>query len=124
MPNPADVSDLESRWRPLSAQETTNATAFLADAWALLLGRRPSLEADMTAGTVSMDNVTRVVCAMVLRVMKNPNGFASEAIDDWSGTRNALIASGELTVTPAELADVTPGRKTSRSVRLVAYGDA
>ena len=123
MANPADISDIESRWRPLSAQEAVNATAFLSDAWAMLLGRRPSLDADITAGTVSTDNVTRVVCAMVLRVMKNPNGFASETIDDWSGTRDALIASGELRITSDELADVTPGRRGQRSTRLVAYGD-
>lgn len=123
MPNPTTTGDLTARWRPLTAQETTNATAFLGDAWAMLLMRRPTIEADMTAGKVSSENVRRVVAAMVLRVLKNIDGWAEESVDDWRGKRAEVLASGELFVTPNELADITPGRRTRRSVRLVAYGD-
>lgn len=125
MVNPVQVSDLESRWRPLSTQETVNAQAYLDDAWSLLTTRRPTLEADITATTVSQGSVERVVCAMVLRVLRNPDGYITEAVDDWSGTRSPARASGELFVTPEELADVTPAaiRTNRRSVRLVAYGD-
>ncbi len=122
MPNPATVPDLQDRWRPLSPQETVNAEAFLDDAWALLLDKRRTLEADVTAGTVSEANVRRVVCAMVLRVLKNPDGWEDESIDDWRGKRAAAVASGELHVTPSELATITPGRRRG-GVRLVAYGD-
>lgn len=124
MPNPATISDLESRWRPLSAQETTNAETFLVDAWAELLSRRPNLEADIAAGTISSENVIRVVSAMVLRILKNPGGYDQESIDDWSGRRNALLADGILRVTSEELALLSPGRVIRRSVRLVKYGDA
>jgi hypothetical protein len=89
----------------------------------LLLGRRPTLEADMTAGTVTNANVIRVVVAMVLRVLKNPDGYEDEAIDDWRGRRSALVASGLLHITSDELADVTPGRRRRNSVRLVKDGD-
>ena len=123
MPNPTTTADIEARWRTLTTQETTNATAFLADAWALLLSRRPTLDADMTAGTVTSANVIRVVSAMVLRLLKNPDGYESESLDDWTGRRAALIASGVLHVTSDELADITPGRRTRKSVRLVVYGD-
>lgn len=124
MPNPVTIPDLEDRWRPLVGHEITNADAFLADAWAELLSRRPNLEADLTAGTVTEANVVRVVAAMVLRVLRNPEGYDQESIDDWSGRRNALVADGILRITPEELAAVTPGRATRRSVRLVVYGDA
>lgn len=124
MANPATVADIVARWRPLTAQETTNATAFLGDAWEELLSRRPNLEADIAAETVTTANVVRVVVAMVLRILKNPDGWDQEAIDDWSGRRNALVADGVLRVTPDELAAITPGRATRRSVRLVIYGDA
>lgn len=124
MANPATIADLEARWRPLTAEEVVNATAFLGDAWAELLSRRPNLEADVEAGAVNEANVTRVVAAMVLRVMRNPEGWAQESIDDWSGRRNDLVADGILRVTPEELAAVTPGRAIRRSVRLVVYGDA
>lgn len=122
--NPATVADVEDRWRPLSEQETTNATAFLVDAWGLLTDRLPTLETNIAAGAVSQQNVIRVVCAMVLRVLKNPDGYDSESVDDWTGRRAALVASGLLQVTPEELADLTPGRTNRSSLRLVVYGDA
>jgi hypothetical protein len=123
MANPASIADIEARWRPLTAQEIVNANAFLGDAWALLTNRRPTLEVDMSAEAVSPENVVRVVCAMVLRVLKNPDGYESESLDDWNGRRSELIASGLLHVTPDELADVAPGRRRRRSVRLVKDGD-
>ena len=123
MPNPATVDDIEARWRPLSDQETTNATAYLQDAWWLLLGRRPTLEDDLTNDKVSEGNVIRVVVAMVLRILKNPDGKVEESIDDYRYRRDALLASGLLSVTGDELADITPGRRRRRSVRLVAYND-
>jgi len=123
MPNPASTTDIANRWRPLTTSETIVADTLLGDAWAMLTSRRETLEADMTAGTVVEANVVRVLCAMVLRVLKNPDGYDTEAIDDWSGRRNALGADGLLRVTPEELADITPGRRGQRSVRLVAYGE-
>lgn len=126
MPNPATVDDLVARWRPLSDQETTNAEAFLDDAWSLLTSRRPALEADLTAGTVASGNAVRVVCAMVLRVLKNPDGYRSESVDDWTGQRDQLVASGILHVTSEELADLAPTSTTATrsSIRLTVYGDA
>jgi hypothetical protein len=82
-----------------------------------------TLEADVTAGTVKESTVVRVLCAMVARVFINPEGNLSEQIDDYSYSRDALVASGALTVTQAELADITPGRRASRSVRLIAHGE-
>ena len=123
MANPATVADIEARWRTLSTPESTNAQAFLEDAWALLLTRRPNLEADITAGTVRSDNALRVVVAMVLRVLKNPDGKLEESIDDYRYRRDALVSSGALHVTSDELADITPGRARRRSVRLVIHGD-
>jgi hypothetical protein len=127
MPNPVTPSDIEDRWRPLTERETINADALLEDAWALLTGpnKRPTLEADMAAGTVASGNVVRVVSAMVLRVLKNPEGKLEESIDDYRYRRDALVSSGALHVTADELADITPVRSGKRnSVRLVVHGDA
>lgn len=122
-PTPAKASDLAARWRPLTDQEAANAAVFLDDAWALLVGRRPMLPTWVAAGLVDPANVTRVLCSIVLRVLKNPDGFVSESIDDWSGSRNPLAADGGLRVTADELADVTPSRMRRRSIRLVVYGN-
>jgi len=124
MPNPATTSDIADRFRPLTAAETTNAQAYLEDAWALLTARLPALEGNLAAGTVSAGNVVRVVANMVIRVLRNPEGKSEEQIDDYRYRRDALLSSGVLTVTPDELADLTPGAgRRTNSVRLVAYGE-
>lgn len=124
--NPVTIEDLEARWRPLSQAEQINAAAFLEDAWALVLTRRPNLEADIAAGTVSVGNVIRVVSAMVLRVLRNPEGKLQESIDDYSYRRDEVVSSGRLHITDDELdvlAPVVVGGSRFRSVRLVTYGD-
>jgi Phage protein Gp19/Gp15/Gp42 len=124
MPNPATIDDVEARFRPLTPAEQVVAETFLDDAWWLLLGRLPNLEANLDAGTVSTENAVRVVASMVVRVLRNPDGKVEESIDDYRYRRDALVSSGALHVTDDELADLTPGDfRRSRSVRMVAYGD-
>lgn len=125
MPNPATVTDIEDRWRSLSDDEKVVAHTFLDDAWWLLTSRLPSLESNQTAGTVSDRNVVRVLASMVIRVLRNPEGYEDEALDDWRGRRSALTSSGVLHLTADEAASLTPGGfRSVRSVRLVTHGDA
>lgn len=125
MSNPATTSDIEARfYRPLTERESVIAPQLLDDAWTVLTSRRPTLDADMAAGTVSQANVVRVLVAMVSRVLSNPEGKFLESIDDYSYRRHEVFSSGLLIVTPEELMDVTPGRRRRRSVRLIANGEA
>ncbi len=124
MPNPVTTAHLAGRWRPLTTSEATNAAALLDDAWSLLLAHRPTLEADLLAGTVLQGNVIAAVSAVVLRVLKNPDGYQSESLGSYSYQRAAPVAAGSLFITPEELSILTPlGFRQSRSVRLVAHGD-
>lgn len=123
MPNPATTDDVAARFRDLTPTETLYAGTLLGDAWALLLGRRPNLEQDVTDGTVTTANVVRVLASMVVRVMRNPDGYLQESIDDYTYRRDAAVSAGLLHVTADELADLSPGRRRRRSVRLVIYGD-
>lgn len=125
MPTPASTSDLAARfYRPLTSREYEIGQDWLDDAWQMLLDRRPELQADITAGTVAERTVIRVLCAMVARIFSNPQGLLEEQIDDYRYRRDSLVSSGALTITASELADVTPGRRTNRSVRLVANGES
>jgi len=124
MANPATVADLEARWRPLSDAEHVVAQAALGDAWALLTVQRPALDANLQAGAITSDAVVFVVCSMVLRALKNPDGKAEESVDDYRYKRDSSVASGALYASADELALVTPVTVArSRSVRLVAYGE-
>lgn len=106
MTNPAQVADVEARWRPLSDQETTNASAYLDDAWVMLKRRISGLDAHATADEDFSADVVRVECQMVLRVLKNPDGKTQEAIDDYSYSRDKAVSGGLLYVTDDELADL------------------
>ena len=124
MANPANIADLEARWRPLTAAEQVVAQAALGDAWALLTVQRPTLDANLQAGAIPFDAAVFVVCSMVLRALKNPDGKAEESVDDYRYKRDSSVASGALYASVDELALVTPVTVArSRSVRLVAYGD-
>lgn len=109
MPNPAVTSDLESRWRPLSAQETTNGQTFLDDAWAILKRRVAGIETLIATDTALAAEVVRILATAVLRVMKNPDGKRQESIDDYSWTRDESVSSGLLYFTDDELDGLLPG---------------
>jgi hypothetical protein len=98
------VSDLEARWRPLAPDEEAGAQALLEDAWAIANVQLPSLSGNVQSGAVSEDIVRAVVCAMVLRVLRNPDGVRSWSVDDYSQTRDNSVSSGSLYLSDAELA--------------------
>ena len=111
MANPAVVADITARWRTLTDQETTNATAFLGDAWVKLKRTLTTLEDDIAAdesGDLEAATVAVLVTA-VLRVLKNPDGFKQESLDDWSGTRDGSASAGALFFTDEELSSLIPG---------------
>lgn len=113
MANPASLDDIESRWRPLSTQEATNAQVRLDDAWRMLKRILPTIEADVAADAELEAESVRVLCDAVLRVLKNPDGHKSgtRTIEDASRswTLADSRASGELYFTDAEIAALTGG---------------
>lgn len=113
MPNPATSADIEDRWRPLSAQETTNADTFLDDAWVMLKRHFTDLsvdiEAEIAADADLRADVVRVEATAVLRVLKNPDGLAQESVDDYTYKRDEAVASGLLYFSDDELDGLVPG---------------
>jgi hypothetical protein len=113
MTNPATTADVEARWRPLSAQETTNAETFLDDAWLMLRRHFTRLGVDLETEIAADDDlsadVVRVEVAAVLRVMKNPDGKRSESIDDYAWTRDQAVSAGLLYFTDDELDGLVEG---------------
>lgn len=122
MANPVTVGDVESRWRPLSIEESAVADTRIADAWNLLVLELPGLDANLTAGTVLASTVKMVVADMVIRHLKNPDGWLREAIDDWSGQRAASTADGALYVTNGELRYLQPIHTQQTPAYVVSLG--
>jgi len=123
--NPVDVQVRLGRdFR--NANEMLMCQAFLDDVELKIRVRIPTLDALIAAGTVSAAVVQAVEVAAVRRVLLNPEGFSQEAIDNWSGTRAAVVAGGLLTIADLEWRDILPGIEGRRrgAIRAVAYGEA
>ena len=65
----ATHADLAARWRSLSTAEQAQATVLLGDASAIVRAEVPTVDAQITAGTLDTDLVKAIVCGMVKRAM-------------------------------------------------------
>lgn len=96
MDSPATTQDVEQRWRPLSPAEQLVAAALLADAWADVTTQVPSVPARVEANPTFRRVVVSILVAMVLRVLKNPDGIRQMSIDDYQVTIDSTRSSGSL----------------------------
>ncbi|MGK4583479.1 Gp19/Gp15/Gp42 family protein [Kitasatospora sp. HPMI-4] len=107
----ATTADLADRLgRDLTDAETRQATALLTDASAIIIDRFPQYATSPTAAS------TAVCAAMVLRVLRNPDGKRSEQIDDYSYTIDSARSAGELYLTEHEAATLRPVRTSAFSI--------
>lgn len=80
----AEPSDVAARWPGYNAEEhEALATTKIVDAEALLLDKIPSLPQRIANGVVSERTVVKVVCDMVIRALRSPDGFRSEHDGDY-----------------------------------------
>jgi hypothetical protein len=104
----ADVADRLGR--DLTDIEVRKAGALLSDATALILDRFPWYATAPTQTSKS------VCCAMVMRVLQNPEGKRSETIDDYSYTIDSARSAGELYMTENEVDSLTPVSRAAFSI--------
>lgn len=93
---PATPQDVADRWRPLSGPEETVAQTLLEDAWADVTQQVPSVPARVDASATFRRVVVSILVAMVLRVLKNPDGIRQMSIDDYQVTIDSTRSSGAL----------------------------
>jgi hypothetical protein len=107
----ATLEDVANRLgRDLTAEEERRATANLEDATALILDRFPQYETAPTAVS------KKVCCAMVLRVLTNPDGKRQESIDDYSYTVDSSRSRGEVYLSDDEMDELRPPAKRAFSI--------
>lgn len=122
MSNPATTADIADRWHPLSSAEQTVANALLDDAWAYLTADLSTLDARLTAVEVNPAVVVAVVCSMVLRVLRNPDGKVQESLDDYAYRRADAVADGVLYATPDELDRLSPVGSSTNAFTITPAG--
>jgi hypothetical protein len=116
---PASVTDLIRRsLRPLTDVEQVWAAEKLEDAYAQLVAARPTIHTRLTDTAVPdgfLRLVIQVQCAMVLRVLNNPDGVLEESGDDYTRRLDATVSTGALYATDAELQLLSAGDAQSDS---------
>lgn len=100
----ATVVDVAELYGPLTSAEDTTATRLLNFASALVRRQVPDLDARIAAGTIEPIVVSTVVAQMVIRVLRNPEGYKSENSADYGYELDASRAAGQVYIAPDELA--------------------
>lgn len=99
----ATPADVEARLgRPLYEAETVIVDARLGDAELILRSKIPALDDNVAASATYEQAVVMVESDMVIRLIKNPDGFMQESKADYSYMRATGFASGRLEVLPEE----------------------
>jgi len=104
----ATTQDVEGIWQGLTSQQEARSVGLLDYASAMLRQALPSIDEWLASGQVSEVLVRSTVANAVRRVLANPDGKAQESIDDYSWTRAANAASGEILYTSEDLAALRP----------------
>ena len=99
----ATVDDVELRWgRTPSDEETTLIETRLDDVERMIYRRLPDLDQWISDGDVALADVIQVESEVVLRLVRNPEGYVSESDGNYSYQMQRELASGRLTILPEE----------------------
>lgn len=104
----AGIPDVEHAWRTLTDAETLVAATRLTFASAIVRQEVSDVDSRILAGSLDAALVAGVVADMVIRVLRNPEGWSQQqySIDDYSETnrRDEALSDGSLYLTQAERA--------------------
>jgi len=107
----ATVVDVATRLgRPIDdVGEQAQVQAWLDDAEALIRARIPDLSDLAAAGAPTVATLVMVESNAVIRKIRNPEGYTSETIDDYTYRYNEQVRRGDIFFTDDEWALLTPG---------------
>jgi hypothetical protein len=101
----ATADDVAVRWgRTPTADESVLIDVRLADVERMIRKKIPNLDALITAGIVDVEDVRQVESDVVLRVIRNPEGFVSETDGNYSYQFSQSTRAGVLEILPEEWA--------------------
>ncbi len=120
----ASVTDVSKRLgRPITVgAETEQVEAWLEDVESLILARIPDLAVHVTDGRLTLETVKMIESNAVIRKVKNPDGYTSETIDDYTYRFNDSARKGDLFLTDEEWALLLPLRSAHGAWTITPYG--
>lgn len=111
------VEELRKRAEPGVLDDTADNLIQVKaeDAVSYLFDAVPLARKRIASEKLSIRTFIRIVCDMVLRVLRNPEGYKSESDGTYSYTSTALVASGDLWIPDKDLA-LLRGPQVSRRI--------
>lgn len=102
----ASPSDVQDRYigRTFDSDELSIISTRLDDAELILKTRIPDLDTRVNENQTFHDLIVMIECEMVLRLIKNPDGYTQETDGNYSYSVSARVASGRLDVLGSEWA--------------------
>jgi hypothetical protein len=117
----ADSAAVQLAWgQPIPDGSIAHVDYLIDKAERLVRASVRNLDALLVAGPLTPGDVSDVVCDMVLRVLKNPDGYRYETAGDYAVQRDASVAGGVMVLQAAEKARL---RGSTGEVTSVPVGD-
>lgn len=92
--------DIQNRYEgDLSRFAESYVATQIADAIDFIDALYPAVQARLTSGLLTVNAYKRVVADVVLRVLRNPNGYTNETDGAYSYGQRTAVASGNLSLT-------------------------
>lgn len=99
----AQASDVTVRWaREASPEETALIEIRLADVERMIKRRIPDLDAKVANGDIDVEDLKQVEADVVLRLVRNPEGYLSETDGNYTYMLQQDLATGRLEIFPEE----------------------
>lgn len=112
----ASFADVTDRYTGPLVLDPAKTETLIGDAGVVLRSPQyvPDLDARLADGRTSAAAVRIVVVRMVLRVLRNPEGFKNEQAGDYGYSVDTAVASGRLFLTADDLALLGLGSRSRR----------
>lgn len=98
----ATPADVAASWPSYTSALEDLTETLLASASAIIRSRVPAVDARISAGQLSAELARTAAVQMVIRVLRNPDGYRQETAGSRMVTFDAALAAGELRWTAAE----------------------
>jgi hypothetical protein len=117
MPGYATIDNLRDRYAgTITTDQQTYAETLLDDAFDVIVEEVPAIPDRLDANETGLLNkIIRIQCAMVGRVLQNPNGYLTESVDEYTYRYDSAVSAGRLYLADDELGSLTPARGRGKS---------
>lgn len=106
--------DIISRFRELEGDEDAVIETMITDAQDIVEDAAESAGIPEPTTARGERTFKRIVAAVVIRVLRNPEGYLTETLDDYTYRRDSAVSAGVLYVSDAEVEQLRPVARRRR----------